>query len=85
MIHAHVIAKSPATPMYQAPDMSSGSTCSVIQGAWLGVLEDIGEWIHVISSHCEGWVKKDQVTNLSPMQLHIMYSPGKPIEYIAVA
>ena len=83
MIRSHLIATKALTTIFNAPAGESTTTCDIQRGAWLGVLDRLGDWIHVISTQCEGWVRREDVEELQPMELRIQYSPGKPIEYVA--
>jgi hypothetical protein len=85
MIHKHLIARWPQTPVYLSPEQQSAPQWYVARGSWLGVLDDQGEWIHVIAVDGEGWVRKDDVESLPPMKLHVVWSPGEPIHYVSAA
>jgi hypothetical protein len=82
MIRSHLIATKALTTIFKSPAGEAATTCNIQRGSWLGVIDRIGDWIHVISTTCEGWVRKEDVAELNPMDLHIQYSPGKPIEYV---
>ncbi len=43
-------------------------------GAWIGVMEDQGEWIRVISTDGYGWIKADQTREGSGFRLRTL--PG---------
>jgi hypothetical protein len=80
MIHSHLIANQPETPVYSQPADSQPAS-RIPKGSWLGVVERMGEWIRVIGTNFEGWVKNADVKSLPPMKLKVVWSPGKPIEY----
>ena len=83
MIRSHLIATKALTTIFKTPAIESITTCDIQRGAWLGVLDRLGDWVHVITTQCEGWVRREDVEELQPMELRIQYSPGKPIEYVA--
>jgi hypothetical protein len=83
MIRTHLIATKALTNIFIAPTGEAPATCSIRQGSWMGVLDKIGDWVHVITTQCEGWVRREDVEELNSMGLHIHYSPGQPIEYVA--
>jgi hypothetical protein len=85
MIQSHLIANQIDTPVYQHPSRDEMPIALVAKSSWLGVMEQKGEWIHVIGIECEGWVMKSDVETLPPMELHAVWTPGKPIEYVRLA
>lgn len=82
MIRSHLIATKALTSIFNTPTGDTSSTCNIQRGSWMGVKDRLGDWIHVITTTCEGWVRREDVEELNPMDLHIRYSPGKPIEYV---
>lgn len=85
MIQSHLIASKASTPVYQHPSVDDLPVAMVAKGSWLGVMERVGDWIHVIGIECEGWVMKSDVEALPPMGLHAVWTHGKPIEYVHLA
>jgi|GEM_PF-1405963 len=82
MIQSHLIASKTLTPVYSQPVDDGAPIAEVAKGSWLGLIERQDEWIHVIGIDCEGWVMMADVEELPPMQLHVVWSPGKPISYM---
>ena len=81
-IQSHLIASKAHTAVYSQPIEGAKSVTTVAKGSWLGEIERQGEWIHVIGIDFEGWVMKADAEELPPMQLHVVWSPGKPISYM---
>jgi hypothetical protein len=82
MINTHLIAGKTATPIYTDPTADGSPVTSIPKGSWLGVIERKLDWIKVIGTQIEGWVRKNDVEELPPMKLHAVWNPGKPIEYV---
>ncbi len=82
MIHSHLIARNPVTPVYLLPEEGAVPAFLLDRGSWLGVLSSQGDWLHVIGIECDGWVRREDVENLPPMKLHIQFTPGKPLAYV---
>ncbi len=83
MIQSHLYARLTETPVFEKP-MDDGKPSRLLhKGNWLGVMERMGEWIHVIGIQFEGWVRAMDVEERNPMNLHINYVPGREVEYIS--
>ena len=82
MIHTHLVAGKATTPIYPSPTAEGSPVTSIPKGSWLGVIEKHFDWIKVIGTEIEGWVRKADVEELPPMKLHAVWIPGKPVEYI---
>ena len=84
MIQSHLYAKQPETPLFAARD--EGQLITMLgKGNWLGVFENTGTWLHVLTIQGEGWVKAEHVEERSPFNLHVRWEPGKQIEYVSAA
>jgi len=82
MIQSHLIANLPETPVYQEPSDAGQPITLVAKGSWFGVVKRLGDWIQIIGTDFEGWVKKADVEALPPLALHVVWTPGKPISYM---
>jgi hypothetical protein len=80
-VQAHLIASKKDTPVYRLPSTDEAIIAFVPEGSWLGVIEEKEDWIHIIGIAAEGWVRKADVKSLPPMGLHVVWTPGHPIEY----
>ncbi|HZV68142.1 MAG TPA: hypothetical protein VFG10_01310 [Saprospiraceae bacterium] len=85
MIQSHLYTNKNATGLYHDRGESAAPVCVLGQGTWLGELERSGHWIHVISIQGEGWVRAEDTESRSPFNLHVQWTPGKPIEYVSSA
>lgn len=47
-------------------------------GAWIGVMEDKGEWLRVITTDGYGWIKANQTREGSGFQLRMLPGTSKP-------
>jgi len=84
VIKSHRYAKKSDTPLYA--DRVANEPMSLLGlGNWVGVLEDLDGWYHVLCIQGEGWVKMEDVEARSPFNLHVHWEPGKPIEYVSAA
>ena len=85
MIQSHLYTNKPQTPLYSAPDDKNNPIHHLSTGNWVGVLERVGNWYHVICIAGDGWVSVDHVEERSPFNLHVQWEPGKPIAYVSAA
>ncbi len=85
MIQSHLYTRKNETGLYSALEEGSTPLCVLAQGTWLGELDRANDWIHVVGIQGEGWVKAEDVETRSPFNLHVRWTPGKPIEYVSTA
>lgn len=82
MIRRHLIANLPQTPVFAGPDSAMSLITSLPTGHWIGLIHEVKDWLHVLTTAGEGWVRRDDVKDLPPMSLHVKWTPGEPIDYI---
>ena len=85
MIQSHLYTNKEETRLYPDRNESGEPVCVLGQNIWLGELERLEDWVHVLGIQGEGWVKAADVGTRSPFSLHVHWSPGKPIEYVSTA
>ena len=85
MIQSHLYTNKKETGFYPGKGETLDPICVLGQGIWLGELERLDGWVHVLSIQGDGWVKAEDVEPRSPFNLHVHWTPGKPIEYVSTA
>jgi hypothetical protein len=85
MIKSHLYTNKAETFLYPDRDETAHPICTLQAGIWLGELERIEGWIRVLGIEGEGWVKATDVEYRSPFNLHVHWTPGKPITYKSTA
>jgi hypothetical protein len=85
MIQSHLYTNKKETGLFAEVGASGKPVCFLDQGIWLGELDRKDDWIHVIGIQGDGWVRVEDVETRSPFNLHIHWTPGKPIEYVSTA
>ncbi len=85
MIQSHLYTNKEGTGLYPERIETANPICVLSQGIWLGELERKDGWIHVLGIQGEGWVRAEDVETRSPFNLHVQWTPGKPIEYVNTA
>ena len=85
MIQSHLYTNQVETAFYPDREGKVAPLCLLSHGTWLGELERMDGWVHVIGIQGEGWVKAENVETRSPFNLHVQWIPGKPIEYVNAA
>ncbi len=84
MIQSHLYTNKKETGLYQEKGEIE-PMCILNQGIWLGELDRVDGWVHVLGIQGDGWVKAEDVETRSPFNLHVHWTPGKPIEYVSTA
>ncbi len=64
-----------STPNETAPILKS-----IVKGTWLGVIQEVGEWIYVIGKESIGWVRRSELKNLETQALHINRADDQALE-----
>ncbi len=85
MIQSHLYTNQKETGLFSEPGAMVNVLCYLDQGTWLGELDRKDGWVHVIGIRGDGWVRVSDVETRSPFNLHIHFTPGKPIEYVSTA
>ncbi len=85
MIQSHLYTNKKKTGLFAEPGESVNPFCLLEQGTWLGELNRKDGWIHVLGIMGDGWVSVEDVERRSPFNLHVHWTPGKPIEYVSTA
>jgi len=85
MIQSHLYTNKAETGLYPDRIETEDPICVLSQGIWLGELEREDGWIHVLGIQGDGWVKAEDVETRSPFNLHVHWTPGKPIQYVSAA
>lgn len=85
MINSHLYTNKLETPLFSEHGGSGEPVCLLGLNNWVGVLQRLGNWYHVITIHSEGWINVNDVEERSPLNLHVRWEPGKPIEYVNAA
>lgn len=83
MIEAHLYARHHETVVYFGPDHAAPMASVLGKGDWVGVTHRMGtDWLRIVSTTCDGWVKSADVESRPPLQLHARWTPGNPIQYV---
>ncbi len=82
MIHSHLYARNAEARVYDSPSVSGLPLCTLPRGNWLGVLEQCGEWVQVLTIEGIGWVMAEDLEARPPFQLHASRKADGLIEYI---
>lgn len=82
MIQSHLYARNPETPVYRNPFAEDLPITFLHKGSWMGMLEQKGDWIYVITIEGAGWVLRECTEERLPGDLHILLSPDLTIEYV---
>ena len=85
MIQSHLYTNKEGTRLFPSKGEKSEPICSLGKGVWLGEVERLDGWIHVLGIQGEGWVQVEDVETRSPFTLHVQWTPGHPIEYVSSA
>lgn len=85
MIQSHLYTNKKETGLFTEPGVTLEQVCLLDKGTWLGELDREDGWIHVICIRGDGWVRIENVETRSPFNLHVQWTPGKPIEYVSTA
>ena len=85
MIQSHLYTYKEVTNLYPERGEAANPMLILSKGMWLGELERLDGWVHVLGIQGDGWVKAEDVETRSPFNLHVHWSPGKPIEYVSTA
>lgn len=59
------------------PDDHAPVLKSIQHGTWLGVVNEMGEWIYVIGTEAFGWVLRKEITTCNTLDLHIRQEDGE--------
>jgi hypothetical protein len=82
MIQSHLYARKTEARVYADPSVSGQPLRILPRGNWLGVLEQRGEWVQVLTIEGIGWVMAEDLEARPPFQLHASRKAGGLIEYI---
>lgn len=82
MVQSHLYARLEEIFVFRLPAENGVPVQKLHKGDWLGVVNRQDEWIHVISTACEGWVRAGEVESRPPFQLHIHLDEGESISYV---
>lgn len=84
MIQSHLYTNKKETGLYPIRGESDNPVCLLNLGTWLGELDRVDEWIHVVGIRGDGWVKAEDVSSIAPFNLHAQWT-GKTVEYVSSA
>ncbi len=85
MIQSHLYTNKKETGLFAEPGATINPICFLDKGTWLGELDRADGWIQVVGIRGDGWVRIENVEARSPFNLHVQWTPGKPIEYVSTA
>lgn len=82
MIQTHLYARNTETPVFDNPRKDGHPSFILHEGSWMGVLEEKGEWVHVITVEGDGWVEREFAELRSPGDLHVVLSGDFRVDYV---
>lgn len=81
MIKAHLYARYDQTAVYADAGGSTKLLCHLYSGQWVGVLEQKGDWMYVVSTSCTGWVHVRDLESRPPFHLKVLQTPDNKLDY----
>lgn len=82
MIKSHLYVKYADAPVFKQPEESSAPQRRLRRGNWVGVIENVGDWVKVVGVYFTGWVRAEQLEAKPPFDLHIHQSETEATQYI---
>jgi len=82
MVQTHLYARNAETPVFGSPFEGALPITLLHKGSWMGMLEDNGKWVRVITINGEGWVEREYTEERTPGELHILLMEDQTVEYV---
>lgn len=79
-VNTHRYASEENIKLMERPD-SMNPIARLTQGTWIGVMEQVGEWLRVITSEGYGWIKAEQTLHGDGYQLRVLPGINGKITY----
>lgn len=76
----HRYAKSQSINLHDSPEGIS-TIAQLNQGTWIGVMEQAGDWLRVITTEGYGWIKADHTIISDDFQIRVLPGVGGKFNY----
>ena len=76
----HRYAKGPTIQLMDRPEGSS-VLAFLDQGTWIGVMEQVGEWLRVITTEGYGWIKADKTFSTDDYKIRVLPGVSGKMKY----
>jgi hypothetical protein len=79
-VMSHRYAKSNSIKLLDRPEGRS-TIAQLNQGTWIGVMEQAGEWLRVITTEGYGWIKADLTIKSDDFKIRVLPGVGGKLKY----